>query len=166
MWEEVLTAIITTVRSAKAVITTFCRMLSWRDEEGDEDGSNMHTFILISNQSQCKEPFNHNLTCWLKNIPDSTIFKTAPSPVPHLVPGWKQNCVSLRAVLLQKIQPTLFVLEHVCVALNWEAAIHWHCPQALNVLSVFSFYFYSIFFSFSFMPNFSFTLHSFYFLWY
>lgn len=30
-----LTAMVTTVRSTKAVITTFCRMLSCRDREGD-----------------------------------------------------------------------------------------------------------------------------------
>lgn len=50
---DILTAMITTVRSAKAVITTFCRMFSCGDG-GREVSLSKHAFIFTGIQSLCK----------------------------------------------------------------------------------------------------------------
>lgn len=49
---EILTAIVTTVRSAKAVITTFCRMLSCEDR-GQTRVTTANVFLMLTeNQGQ------------------------------------------------------------------------------------------------------------------
>lgn len=139
---------ITTVRSAKAVITTFCRMFSCGDG-GREVSLSKHAFIFTGIQSLCK-----NKRCFRLLTSSFMLFKKKkitfspllfkPSSLVHcLVPSYRLNRVSLRAVLLPycKLELALFVANRIKERLLSTEQPFPEIPLRLSVCSVFSFYF-------------------------